>query len=98
MDKEIRTAILKRDKQICQACGKSPALQVHHIKARRRGGEDQLSNLITLCGRCHMIISPVPPFALWQAFRVRESEIPDQKRCIEKAIKRFQESIASVGS
>jgi len=98
MDKEIRAAVLRRDKQTCQACGKSPASQVHHIKARRHGGEDQLSNLITLCGHCHMIISPVPPFALWHAFRVRKSEIPDQKRRIEKAIKRFQESIASVGS
>ena len=68
MDKKIRAAVLKRDKHTCQACGKSPAAQVHHIKARRHGGKDELPNLITLCGRCHMIISPVPPFALWRAF------------------------------
>jgi len=87
MNKEIRAIVLTRDKQTCQACGKTPASQVHHIKARRYGGKDKLSNLITLCGRCHMIISPVPPFALWKAFRVRESEIPDKKRRIEAAIK-----------
>lgn len=93
MDKQTRATVLERDRQICQACGKSPAAQVHHIKARRHGGEDKLSNLVTLCGRCHMIISPVPPFALYRAFRVRESEISYEKERIERAIKRFQESI-----
>ncbi len=92
MDKETRATVLKRDKLTCQACEKYPASQVHHIKARCHGGEDNLSNLVTLCGRCHMIISPVPPFALWKAFRVQESEIPDEKRRIEKAIKRFQQT------
>ena len=93
MDKQTRATVLERDRQTCQACGKSPASQVHHIKARRHGGEDKLSNLVTLCGRCHMIISPVPPFALYRAFRVRESEISCEKERIERAIKRFQESI-----
>ena len=93
MDSQTRATVLKRDRQTCQACGKSPASQVHHIKARRHGGEDKLSNLVTLCGRCHMIISPVPPFALWKAFGVRESEIPNEKKRIEKAIERFQQRI-----
>ena len=93
MDKETRTTVLKRDRKTCQACGKSLASQVHHIKARRRGGKDTLSNLVTLCGRCHMIISLVPPFALYRVFRVRESEILYKKERIEKAIKRFQKSI-----
>ncbi len=92
MDKEIRMTVLKRDGLTCQACGKYPAAQVHHIKARGRGGKDELPNLITLCGRCHMIISPVPPFALWKAFRVPESEIPVETKRIEKAIQRFQDA------
>ena len=95
VNQAIRATVLRRDKRICQACGKPPkSPQVHHIKARRRGGTDELSNLITLCGRCHMIISPVPPFALKRAFGVRESEIPGERRRIEKAIERFQKNLA----
>ena len=93
MNRQIRAAVLKRDRQICQACGKSPASQVHHIKGRHNGGKDTPPNLVTLCGRCHMIISPVPPFALYRAFRVRKSEIPYKKERIERAIKRFQKGI-----
>ena len=93
MDKEICFTVLERDKTTCQVCGHSPAAQVHHIKARSRGGEEKLSNLVTLCGRCHMIISPVPPFALWKALGVRKSEIPNEKKRIEKAIERFQQRI-----
>lgn len=98
MDKVIRTTVLNRDKRICQTCGKrAVSPQVHHITPRRQGGTDELSNLITLCGRCHMIISPVPPFALYRAFGVRESEIPCEKRRIENAIRHFQANLDSVG-
>ena len=35
-------------------CGKTNCvLEVHHIKARRLGGSNTLSNLITLCTKCH---------------------------------------------
>ena len=40
----------------CVACGASgPAarLTAHHIKARKEGGADALSNLACVCHRCH---------------------------------------------
>lgn len=54
-----------RDKHICQDCGvlcvggvlareqPSRKIQAHHIIPRRHGGGDELSNLVTLCSRCH---------------------------------------------
>lgn len=89
MEPAIRQLVLERDGVRCQACGKEPAGQVHHIHPRRQGGSDSLSNLITLCGRCHMIISPVPTHALWNAFRIRKEDIPREKTRIENAIRRF---------
>jgi hypothetical protein len=41
-----------------------------------------------------MIISPVPPHALWKAFRVRKEDIPHEKARIEKAIARIQQITA----
>ncbi|MBI1928479.1 HNH endonuclease [Candidatus Poribacteria bacterium] len=88
MDGKLRLTVLERDDFTCQACGRKPAGQVHHIKPRSQGGLDSLSNLITLCGRCHMIISPVPSHALWNAFRVPKENILREKAKIENAIVR----------
>jgi len=54
----IRKKVLERDYYVCQMCRKSYfdeklTLQAHHIKSRRKGGKDTLSNLITLCMKCH---------------------------------------------
>jgi hypothetical protein len=52
----IKEETLSRDKFKCQKCGffgKIEDLEVHHIKMRVDAGEDNLSNLITLCSICH---------------------------------------------
>lgn len=49
-----REAILNRDNYTCQVCGKKHTkLEVHHIKYRSQGGNDDEDNLITLCEDCH---------------------------------------------
>lgn len=45
--------ILDRDGWRCQQCGALKNLQVHHIRSRGRLGNDEESNLITLCTDCH---------------------------------------------
>ena len=57
---EISEACKKRDKHTCRKCGAkgfkaggSATLQAAHIKSRRLGGVDVLTNLITLCVKCH---------------------------------------------
>lgn len=54
LDENIRKAVILRDNCKCMECGKSSCiLEVHHIKARRYGGKNNLGNLITLCSKCH---------------------------------------------
>lgn len=55
--KKLALETWTRDKFICQRCKTRVAKGVkpcaHHIIPRRLGGEDILSNLITLCQSCH---------------------------------------------
>ena len=89
--KAIRRKIIERDKKQCQGCGKqTEKLQVHHIKPRGQGGTNELSNLIALCGRCHMTISPVPPFALRRAFGIKKPDIPAARQRVYRGINQFQ--------
>lgn len=54
LDENIRKAVILRDGYKCMECGKSNCkLEVHHIKPRRMNGSNTLSNLITLCEKCH---------------------------------------------
>jgi 5-methylcytosine-specific restriction endonuclease McrA len=49
----LRNQVLARDHWRCQLCGRSTNLQVHHLRARGKLGDDALDNLITLCADCH---------------------------------------------
>ena len=54
LDENLRKATIMRDMNKCKECGKSNCmLEVHHIVPRRLKGSDTLSNLITLCEKCH---------------------------------------------
>jgi len=51
-----RNEIFGRDGFTCQKCGykgMSDELEVHHIKLRVTGGDDNEDNLVTLCFICH---------------------------------------------
>jgi 5-methylcytosine-specific restriction protein A len=50
-----RTAVLVRDCFTCRSCGRvvTQLPQVDHIVPIRHGGTDDLTNLQTLCLRCH---------------------------------------------
>lgn len=49
----IRVSILERDYYRCHECGYPEHLEVHHIKPKSEGGNNDPSNLITLCRKCH---------------------------------------------
>lgn len=78
--RNIRRLVLERDDCSCRICGKENSGQVHHIIPKRSGGTDQLSNLVTLCGRCHMLLSPIPDHVI-----VKVWEIPPDKVSVERA-------------
>jgi 5-methylcytosine-specific restriction endonuclease McrA len=45
----LRRLALERDGYRCTARG----FQVHHLHERQHGGKHDLTNLVTLCRRCH---------------------------------------------
>lgn len=55
---EVRLAVLTRDGYRCTQCGSQDNLHVHHTQPRRKGGENQMDNLQTLCESCHMGTTP----------------------------------------
>lgn len=57
LSKKLRFEVFKRDKFTCQYCGKqapSVVLNVDHITPVAKGGEDDITNLITACFDCNM--------------------------------------------
>ncbi len=56
ISQKTKSEVLSRDKFRCRKCGffgRDEELEIHHIKMRVNGGNDDLSNLITLCSICH---------------------------------------------
>jgi 5-methylcytosine-specific restriction endonuclease McrA len=57
----IRKDVYKRDGYKCVLCGETgKELHAHHIWARAHGGQDRMSNLVTLCIDCHDTYSTLP--------------------------------------
>jgi len=48
-----RQFILNRDSHRCQQCGSNYWLEIHHLTYDRLYNEDNNSDLITLCKKCH---------------------------------------------
>ena len=84
--REIRQEVLQRDDRKCQVCGKEHSGQVHHVIPRSQGGTNDLSNLITLCGRCHMLISPVPQWLITKLWHIPQEEISAASQAVQKRI------------
>jgi 5-methylcytosine-specific restriction endonuclease McrA len=52
--RKTRELVLERDGHLCQNCGRTAPLSVHHvIPAERAADPLDPGNLITLCRRCH---------------------------------------------
>lgn len=60
--KSLRQEALLRDLYTCQRCNalRATGLNVHHIESREARPDLALvlSNLTTLCGRCHKVLEP----------------------------------------
>ena len=78
---KARMIALRRDNFICVFCGSNEDLEVDHIQPRKKGGSDDLSNLRTLCHKCHMryvhgVLKEDMPMATWIALRNQEGTTP----------------------
>lgn len=84
--REIRQEALRRDNGRCQVCGKERSGQVHHVIPRSQGGTNDLSNLITLCGQCHMLVSPVPQWLITKLWKIPPEEISAVSQAVQNQI------------
>ncbi|MDZ8078759.1 MAG: HNH endonuclease [Nostoc sp. DcaGUA01] len=53
---EVKKYVWQRDKYQCRSCGKTPLetnLSIDHIIPLARGGQNDISNLQTLCFTCN---------------------------------------------
>ena len=91
--KNIREIILKRDQLKCRLCGKSPSAQVHHIISRSKGGNNDFNNLVTLCGKCHMLLSPVPDYVISKVWKIPLNKINSERLIVKKQINEFGKKI-----
>ena len=85
----IRAKVLERDQLRCKLCGKNPSAQVHHIQSRKKGGTNDLDNLITLCGRCHMLLSPVPDYVISKVWKIPLDKVNSERIKTKKQISQF---------
>ncbi len=54
--RQLQLQVLERDGWRCQNCGAMDRLEVHHLQFRSRSGDDNESNLITICHECHRAV------------------------------------------
>jgi 5-methylcytosine-specific restriction endonuclease McrA len=54
--RNLSTAVKERDRYRCRLCGSRDELEVHH-KTYARIGHESLDDLVTLCHRCHTIVT-----------------------------------------
>ena len=87
-DQEVSALVLARDGCQCQSCGKRPAGQIHYFVPISEGGSDHPSNLITLCGRCHMLASQVPDWIIAKVWKVQLQNIVIERQMVQGRIKR----------
>ena len=62
---------------LCQGCGRSNHLEVHHIEPFHLNPEKELdaSNLITLCKFCHFHIGHLTDWKSWNKEVIRDCEV-----------------------
>ena len=69
----LRPKILKRCKGMCERCGESPAVLLHHRHRRSQGGANTMQNLAALCDADHRWVHSNVALAFEQGWLRRSS-------------------------
>jgi len=95
----IKQLVLERDKYECQKCSAMDKLIAHHIDGDNHN--NKLSNLITLCNRCHLALHRPPTIDI-DVKKIRESMPMTQRQFAkhlgvsESAVSRWEHGIRHV--
>lgn len=97
--KETKKIIAKRDNYKCVVCGdKALGSQIHHLIHRKDGGNNEHSNLVNLCGKCHMLESDTPDFAVKKAFKIPLFKIPMMRKEIREKLEIIKNSKKNINN
>lgn len=59
--KKLCEQVWKRDRGVCQLCGRFTVVpEFHHAVFRSQGGGDEVDNVLILCHECHHVIHHGP--------------------------------------
>jgi len=65
-----RKEVLERDNYSCCICGeKETIFNVHHIRPKDLGGDDNVKNLMTLCKSCHLFMHCNPKLIMMEKIK-----------------------------
>lgn len=91
---EVRDEVIERDKGKCKACGKRvfglrkrrrlTYFQVHHMNGNKQ--DDCLTNLLTLCARCHQSVHTGYFGFRLKHFKKRRKEIEEKLRTLRETL------------
>jgi hypothetical protein len=108
ISKKVRFEIFKRDSFICQYCGGKPPkipLEIDHIIAVSKGGENDDFNLITSCFDCNrgksnkdLNVLPEKTIEKLERMKIAQQQYKEIKKCIENEKKIYESQIKAVES
>ena len=81
--RSVRWEAIVRDHLHCRRCGLfgkgGHLLTAHHIVPRDQGGSDDLSNLITLCPKCHNLVEGEGYRTVGEIITIDGEPVPDAR-------------------
>lgn len=108
MTKKVRFEVFKRDKFICQYCGKHPpdiTLEIDHIIPKSKKGTDSLENLITSCfdcnrGKSNRLLKDLPKSleTKYKELKEREIQYKEYRKLLNKIDRSIQKDIDYIDS
>ncbi len=86
-DWESRSNEIRKEREVCEVCGNSRRLHVHHRVNIKNGGNHKRDNLVLLCEECHGEIHH-------QDFRDKEFDFSDGVSSFGKKLKLINQAIS----
>lgn len=75
-ERRARAVVWERAQARCERCGRAPATDWSHRKARSQGGRWCATNGLALCSACHQQCHASPALAYEQGWHVRSTQDP----------------------